>query len=39
MKEEVLNLNTYRFPAKNIKALLFMFHGLNAHIGQGAHVA
>ena len=32
-------LTTYRHAAKETRGLLFMFHGLNAHVGQGAHVA
>lgn len=35
-----ISLCTYRYPAqKNIKAVLFMIHGLNSHINQGAHLA
>lgn len=36
----VVKLTTYRYPAKGKpKAVILMFHGLNSHIGHGAHLA
>ena len=42
MDEEgnTLKLATYRYPSKgNPKAIVLIFHGLNAHIGHSAHIA
>ena len=33
-----IELETYRFKCEKPVGIIFMFHGLNAHIGQGAHV-
>lgn len=39
-EEKPIQLMTYRYPAVGKpKAVVIMFHGLNAHIGNGAHLA
>lgn len=39
-KGKQIKLHTYRYNTEaKSKAIIFMFHGLNAHIGQGAHLA
>ncbi len=36
----IVRLATFRYPAKSQpKAVVIMFHGLNSHIGHGAHIA
>jgi hypothetical protein len=38
--QQLIQLTTYKYPAKEKpKALVIMFHGLNSHIGHGAHIA
>lgn len=38
--DKEIQLVTYRYPTKNEPvAVLLMFHGLNSHIGHGAHIA
>ncbi len=35
-----IKLHTYRYtPKEKSRAIIFIFHGLNAHMGQAAHIA